>query len=82
MLEACRYVDEVLLQAAPVCAKWLLDNNIALNVIAFKNEDDRKRHHDTSVGYDRSREVELPYEHGISTSDIIARIEGRAKAGE
>jgi len=78
VVEACRYVDEVILQAEPVSAEWLKEND-CIHAIAFFNEADRERHLQTSVGNDRAREVELPYEHGISTSAIIKRIQDRER---
>jgi cytidyltransferase-like protein len=78
VVEACRYVDEVFLQAEPVSAAWLKEND-CIHAIAFFNDADRERHLQTSEGNDRAREVELPYEHGISTSAIIKRIQGRER---
>ena len=79
VVAACRHVDAVLLQAAPVDAAWLAEHDF-IHAIALKDETDRARHRDTSIGHDPAREVELPYEHGVSTSTIIRRIEDRAAA--
>jgi len=76
---SCRYVDEVLMRDEPATAGWLREN-FDINAIAFRNDTDRARHVNTSLGYDRTREVELDYEQSISTTDIIERIRSCGKA--
>ncbi len=79
VIEGCRYVDEVIIQAEPATGKWLKKNDYIL-AIALKNEADKARHIATSIGHNKAREIELPYEYGISTTDIIQRIQEREKA--
>ncbi|HCR85846.1 MAG TPA: hypothetical protein DIV86_04130 [Alphaproteobacteria bacterium] len=79
VVEACKYVDEVLLQAEPASAKWY-EQTQYIQAIAFRDEVDRARHKAGSIGHDMSRKVELPYEMSISTTDIIKRVKDREKA--
>lgn len=76
VIEGCRYVDEVILQEDTATPEWLAKNDY-IHAIALRDEADKARHIATSIGHDKSRERYLPYQDGISTTDIIKRIKDR-----
>ena len=77
VLEACRYVDEVRIQEENVTNEWLKDNGFAVKVHAVYDEAAQALHRMWNAEMGDKYKVEVPYEYGISTSEIIERIKNR-----
>ena len=77
VLEACRYVDEVRVQEENVTNEWLEENGFAVKVHAVFDETAQALHRMWNAEMGDQYKVEVPYEYGISTSEIIERIKNR-----
>ena len=77
VLEACRYVDEVRVQEENVTNEWLKENGFAVKVHAVFDETAQALHRMWNTEMGDQYKVEVPYEYGISTSEIIERIKNR-----
>jgi cytidyltransferase-like protein len=77
VLEACRYVDEVRIQDKPLTNEWLRENGFVAMVSALGTAKDRQRFKQRLDRFEPQFSIEVPYENGISTTEIIRRIKAR-----
>jgi cytidyltransferase-like protein len=78
VVEACRYVDDVLELDDDVTDEFMRAHDFHLRGYAVANEEEERRYFATLWSrMDRSYFRRLEYTHGISTTDILARIRAR-----
>ncbi len=74
VVASCVHVSEVIALEMPVEGRWLLQHGYAHIVHAYRTPAHRQRDQLTLDPVLQGMLVELPYEHGISSTDIIQRI--------
>jgi cytidyltransferase-like protein len=80
VIEACVYVDEIILAPPSVVTEEFLDaNGIDLLVHGDESTTEQLRYF-YGASIDRNAYQSIPYTHGISTSEIIQRIAARSEA--
>lgn len=79
LVAACRYVDEVIEHKQLADAQWYQQMGIDVRVHALGSEAERQRKAGRPFRPGLPPRYEVPYEPGISTSEIIQRIYDRTK---
>jgi len=80
VIEACRYVDEVIVNSPiGITKEWMKEHNIDL-VIHGDDFDEKKRMEQYGVPVKMGKFKTVPYSEGLSTTEIINRIKNREPA--
>ncbi|MEM7194334.1 MAG: adenylyltransferase/cytidyltransferase family protein [Pseudomonadota bacterium] len=81
VVAACRYVDEVVEHKQHAPAEWYANLGIDIRVHALGDESERRRKARSPHQAGLPTRYEVPYEVGISTTEIIGRIRRRIADG-